>query len=77
MNARAIERRLGALKQVLNPVRYGPSFIMANSDAEADREIERLRAEYPDGMFDPPFVMILAKPEAGGEGDEHQLAPSA
>ena len=68
MNARAIERRLGALEQVLKPVRYGPSFIMANSDAEADREIERLRAEYPDGMPKTRFVMILAKPEQVVEG---------
>ena len=60
---RTIGRRIEALEQVLKPVRYGPSFIMANSDAEADREIERLRAEYPDGMPETLFVMILAKPE--------------
>ena len=77
MNTRSIARRIEALELTRRPTRTGPALIMANSGAEADREIERLRAEYPDGMSDPPFVMILAKPETGGEGDEHQLAPSA
>ena len=71
-----IERRLGAWSR-REPRPVGPVLLMANSDAEADREIERLRAEYPDGMPEPLFVMILAEPEIGGEGDEHQLAPSA
>ena len=75
--ARSLNRRIEALEQALMPVRHGPAFIMASSHAEADREIERLCAEYPDSMSAPPFVMILAKPETGGEGDEHQLAPSA
>ena len=49
--------------------REGPSFIMASSYAEVDREIERLRVEYPDGMLEPLFVMILAKPKPRGEGE--------
>jgi hypothetical protein len=69
VTARAIERRLDAWEQALKPVRHGPCFIMASSRAEADREIERLCAEYPDDMLEPLFVMILAKPQPSGEGE--------
>ena len=58
MTARTIERRLGALEQVLKPVRYGPSFIMASSRAEANRKIERLEADYGDSLPKTLFVMI-------------------
>ena len=65
MTARTIERRLGALEQALKPVHSGPSFIMANSQAEADREIDRLRAEFGDGLPKALFVMICPQTELG------------
>jgi hypothetical protein len=68
MTARAIERRVQTLEQTLKPLRSGPCFIMASSEAEADREIERLRAEYPEGMPRTLFIMTLAQREPIAEG---------
>ena len=60
---RAIERRIAALEQTLRPVPCGPAFVMAASRAKADREIERLRAEFGDAMPKTMFVMICSEPE--------------
>ena len=57
-----LNRRLDVLERALAPVRLGPAFVMAGSHAEADQEIERLKAEYPDGMPDTLFIMISPCP---------------
>jgi hypothetical protein len=69
MIARTIERRVEALEEAL--ARAGPprsAFVMARSEAEADRQIERLQTESPAGLPKTLFIMILAKREPVAEG---------
>ena len=48
------------------PERSGPCFVMAPNDAAAEREIERLEAEYGDRLPKALFVMTLADREDRG-----------
>ena len=54
---RQLSRRRGVLERVTSPRTAAPCFVMAESDAEADREIASIRAEFPDSNG-PLFVMI-------------------
>ena len=49
------------------PQQSGPCFVMAPNDAAAKREIERLQAEYGDGLPKALFVMTLADREVRGQ----------
>ena len=60
---RGLGRRVDALERVLAPVQPGPAFVMATTCAEAEREIERLRAEHGAGLPPVMFVMIVPKHE--------------
>jgi len=52
-------RRVAALERATGPVAHPPAFILAVNDADADRQIARIRAAYPDSM-QTVFVMIAA-----------------
>ena len=60
---RGLGRRVDALERVLAPVQPGPAFMMATTYVEAEREIERLRAEHGAGLPPVMFVMIVPKHE--------------
>jgi hypothetical protein len=52
-------RRLEALEQAARPLAHPPALLVAASNADADRQIARLRAAYP-GSTQALFVMIGA-----------------
>jgi hypothetical protein len=52
-------RRLEALERAAPPLAHPPAFILAVNDADADRQIARNRADYPDSTR-ALFVMITA-----------------
>ena len=61
---RTIGRRIEALERSRRPMRTGPAFVMATSHAEALQQIDRLRAEFGDGLVKTLFVMICPRPES-------------
>ena len=57
MNRRA--RRLEALEQAARPLAHPPALLLAADKADADRQVARVRAAYPDST-QTLFVMIGA-----------------
>ena len=58
-------RRLAALEQAARPLAHPPAFILAANDADADRQIARIQATYPDST-QALFVMIAADHSSSG-----------
>ena len=52
-------RRLAALERAARPLAHPPALILAADKADADRQVARVRAAYPDSTR-ALFVMIAA-----------------
>ena len=52
-------RRLEALERAARPLAHPPALILAANDADADRQVARVRADYP-GSTQALFVMFAA-----------------
>jgi hypothetical protein len=52
-------RRLAALERATPPLAHPPAFLLAADKADADRQVARVRAAYPDSTR-ALFVMITA-----------------
>ena len=64
-----LTRRVEVLeRRAAPPVAPAPCFVLAETRAAAEREVERLRAEHPDGC-PTLFVMIGARREPGRPSD--------
>jgi hypothetical protein len=61
-----LARRVGRLERAVAPVPSGPAFTMAPDADTAERDIERLRAEYGERMSGTPFVMVCPGTAGGG-----------
>ena len=60
MTGTALTRRIEQLERATPSGPSGPAFVMAADASAAEREIERLKAEYGDRLPKTLFVMILA-----------------
>jgi hypothetical protein len=67
---RLLTRRVEALeREAAPPAAPAPCFVMAEDEAEAGREVARIRAEHPDAPR-TLFVMIGARGEEPGRPTE-------
>ncbi len=58
-----LTRRIEQLERAAPSGPPGPCFVMAADDSAAEREIERLKAEFGDRLTKTLFVMICAETE--------------
>jgi hypothetical protein len=61
---RKLSRRLGVLERTTTPPTAAPCLVRVESRADADREVTRVRAAYPDSKCSL-FVMVCSAQRCG------------